>query len=314
MVKLFSLPICMIFAREFLEAGIIMTQFRTIALRMGWDEERTNKTLRVINIAAAAASGVAFVMIVILAICLDVAGQDMNKDTSWLVEGLSKLVASVCLAQFSLKIPKWLGVYMKKKGDSEPDPEKDLAMLAPKSLFFNVSWNLWREMAEIGVFLLPYFLKGDDLYAQVPISAIVGIVVATLLGGLIYRGNQKTESKHWLAFWMALVMGALAVGLFSSGVGYCEKVGEWHSAEAFRFPDDKFWSTTGVGGGFFYVFGYHQHPSVLRTIAWWSAAAGMCGLHYFAWWKTQQVLNEPDDMDDKPAKTEMAAKADQVPV
>ena len=74
---------------------------------------------------------------------------------------------------------------------------------------------------------------------------------------------------------MGLLMGGLAVGLFSSGCGYCENLVFGHTPIAFvNMPAGKFWQTTVYGGGFFYVYGYHQHPSILRTVVWWEGAAG----------------------------------------
>jgi len=46
----------------------------------------------------------------------------------------------------------WLGVYRNR--------EKDINIgLRRSELLFNVAWNIWRAIAEIGAFLIPFFLE-----------------------------------------------------------------------------------------------------------------------------------------------------------
>jgi high-affinity iron transporter len=87
--------------------------------------------------------------------------------------------------------------------------------LSLKSIRFNVAWNIWREVAEIGVFLIPFFL-GEGAKA-IPLSGIAGIVVGALLGGLIYITNKRCENKFWLAAFMAILLLFLSTGLFVGG-------------------------------------------------------------------------------------------------
>jgi len=41
--------------------------------------------------------------------------KDFDARTSDIIEGISKIVAAICILQLSLKLPKWLGVYESKK-------------------------------------------------------------------------------------------------------------------------------------------------------------------------------------------------------
>mmetsp|Transcript_47853 Transcript_47853/g.91486 ORF Transcript_47853/g.91486 Transcript_47853/m.91486 type:complete len:296 (-) Transcript_47853:185-1072(-) len=275
-VELFAVPVAMIFAREFLEAGIILTNFRTVVQRMeSWDEEKKAVMMKVVYQGAAAACAVALVMLIILGAVLGAVGKKMDNAVAELVEGASKLVASICIAQFSLKIPKWLGIYTSNKHkDAEAEAE---AWLSPKSVFFNVSWNIWREMAEIGVFLIPYFL--DDEMEKVPVSAVVGLLIAAVLGVLIYIANEKLENKNHLAFWMAGLMGLLAVGLFTGGCHEFEEVlGETDHIFSFGFdcPPLK-------------IFGFAQSPTLLTTIAWWFFAIVLCALHMYKYSESRKM-------------------------
>lgn len=176
---------------------------------------------------------IAFVMILITGIALGAANKNFSMVAAEIIEGVSKVVAAFAILLLSLKVPKWLGLY-----DATPDVEaeehaKQGAFIAawvgcikmfdpndplePSALKFNVGWNIWREMAEIGAFLFPYFLRDNQNPLLIPASAAVGIAVALVLGGFIYWANGRFSNKVPLAVFMATLTGWLATGLFTGG-------------------------------------------------------------------------------------------------
>jgi hypothetical protein len=168
-------------------------------------------SLKAVNMAALFAIALAFLVIAIAAIPLALLSRELDPRVVEFIEGVSKLVAAVCVLQLSLKIPKFLGVYPSKKG------EDGLTVgLSIKSIKFNVAWNIWREVAECGAFLLPFFLTGEGAKA-IPLSGIVGIAVGGLMGIIIYYANKQLKSKTWLAVFMAALLLFLSVGLFVGG-------------------------------------------------------------------------------------------------
>ena len=114
--------------------------------------------LRAVNVWAAIGALVAVLVVVIVAIPLAVLSKNFDDKTADIIEGISKVIAAFAILTLSLKIPRWLGFYKNKKKGKVSD-DFDLSM---RSIRFNVAWNIWREVAECGVFLLPSFLKGDD--------------------------------------------------------------------------------------------------------------------------------------------------------
>jgi high-affinity iron transporter len=137
--------------------------------------------------------------------------RNLNKRVVEFIEGISKLVAVMFVLQLSLKIPKFLGVYPSKKG------EDGLTVgLSLKSIRFNVAWNIWREVAECGAFLIPFFLTGEGAKA-IPLSGLIGIAVGGLMGVIIYYSNKRLEDKTWLAVFMSVILLFLSVGLFVGG-------------------------------------------------------------------------------------------------
>jgi hypothetical protein len=59
----------------------------------------------------------ALIVIAIVAIPLALLSKNLDPRVVQFIEGISKLVAAICVLQLSLKIPKFLGVYPSKKGE-----------------------------------------------------------------------------------------------------------------------------------------------------------------------------------------------------
>lgn len=191
-----------------------------------------------------------------VAVPLGVISKDLDARVVEIIEGFSKVITAVCIVQLSLKIS---GMYWKvsifpckNKNKTAKSGEKEVAAdsgttsdnISSNELRFNVAWNIWREMAGCGVFLIPFFL-GSGAEA-IPISALVGIVVALFLGAIIYYANHKMQNKFWLAFFMSGLTLMLAVGLFVGGCHEFEEVwgetdvvwkieNEWLSHDEFPF-------------------------------------------------------------------------------
>jgi high-affinity iron transporter len=220
MSDLIDIAIMTIFAREMLEGTVIMGQYRTVIKRSPeWEEpERQKEGLKAVNMAALFACILALVTIAIVAIPLALLSKNLDPRVVEFIEGISKLVAAVCVLQLSLKIPKFLGVYPSKKG------EDGLTVgLSLKSIRFNVAWNIWREVAECGAFLLPFFLTGEGAKA-IPLSGVIGIAVGGLMGVGIYYANKMLKNKAWLAAFMATLLLFLSVGLFTGGCHEFEEI------------------------------------------------------------------------------------------
>lgn len=113
---LWDIGIATIFAREFLEASIIIGQYRTVIKKSdSWKPEDQPAALKAVNQAATVAFIVAFILCVCTIIPLAVLSNDMDDKTADIIEGVSKVVAAVCILQLSLKIPKFMGFYPSKK-------------------------------------------------------------------------------------------------------------------------------------------------------------------------------------------------------
>ena len=126
-MSLLDFAVITIFAREFLEGGIILGEYKTIIQRGGPSVLEQGVTeaaaLQAIYTAAWVAVALALVVIAAIAIPLSVLSRNFDDGTSKIIEGLSKMVAGVCLLQLSLKLPKFLGVYGSTKKKKKPATE-----------------------------------------------------------------------------------------------------------------------------------------------------------------------------------------------
>lgn len=270
---LLDVGVATIFAREFLEAFIITGNYRTVIQKNDkYTEEEKRERLRAVNKWALIASIVAIIVVLAVAIPLGVLSKQLDNRIVEIIEGVSKVVAAVCILQLSVKIPVWLGVYekvpllpCKKKSPLDGDDETDTGV-SLQEIRFNVSWNIWREIAECGVFLIPYFLGGKPVL--IPLSALLGIAIAIVVGGLIYYANQRLTNKVWLAMFMSLVTGFLSIGLFVGGCHEFEEV--WgETPKVWKIPSDAM-SHKKLPMVILKPFGYSSSRTILQMACFWS--------------------------------------------
>ena len=287
--NLFNVAIATIFAREFLEGAIIIGNYRTAIIKNeDWDEETKKAALKNVTYSASIASAVAIAVVLALAIPLAVLSKDLNETSIMIIEGVSKAVASFCILQLSLKLPGWLGIYWKVsifpwKNKELKTPEAE--MLSLGEIRFNVAWNIWREVAECGVFLIPFFL-GTGAKA-IPISALVGIVISLFIGIGMYIANHRMKSKFWLAFVMSGLTLFLAVGLFVGGLHEFEEVwGETKEVWAIQNPRMSHKEFPMV---IFKPFGYSSSRTVLQITSFWCFLALGLACHYLKWDATKKM-------------------------
>jgi high-affinity iron transporter len=286
--NLFDFAVCTIFAREVLEASVIIINYRTLINRKEtWQDGMSkNDALRAINVATIMASLVAIAVITAVALPLGILSRSFDKRVSLIIEGVSKIVAAVCILQLSLKMPKWLGVYVSKKTVSHMDIGSDLTL---RSIRFNVAWNIWREVAECGVFLLPFFLTGEGLKA-IPLSAIVGTVIGLLCGLGIHYANKTLKRKTRLAIFTSTLLLFLSAGLFSGGCGNIEKATT--STKQVWSIEGEFWSTDRLPMTIIKPFGYTDTRSILQIVCFWTWLVLGIVLHCFKYKQTKYLRLE----------------------
>jgi high-affinity iron transporter len=297
MSDLFDAAIATIFAREFLEASIIIGNYRTVILKSeNMDEEGKKERLKAVTVATVFATFVAILVVLAVAIPLGVLSNELDKRVTEIIEGISKVVAAVCILQLSLKIPGWLGIYRKvsilpwkepKPALSNEQKEEELG-LSLKEIRFNVAWNIWREVAECGVFLIPFFL--DTGAKAIPVSALVGVVIALIIGVGLYVANNRMESKNFLSFFMSGLTLFLSVGLFVGGMHeFEENFPNGETSNVYKVKND-FWNHKRLPMAMLKPFGYSSNRSILQILCFWLWLLLGCTLHFLKYRATKKLV------------------------
>eukprot|EP00934_Nitzschia_sp_Nitz4_P008709 Nitzschia sp. Nitz4//scaffold39_size137210//108493//109545//NITZ4_003217-RA/size137210-processed-gene-0.99-mRNA-1//1//CDS//3329550437//8699//frame0 len=307
MTNLLDFAVITIFAREVLEGGIIIGEYRTVILRSDWSNAdfTQQQALRAITVASVFAAAFAVIVCAATAIPLAVLSKDFNDKTAMLIEGTSKIVASACILGLSLKMPKFFGLYYSKKQvqqlkNGENIEEHDTHGLTLRSIRFNVAWNIWREVAECGAFLIPSFLTGEGIKA-IPLSAVVGCVAGAAICGAIYIANQRMKDVVGLTVFTVGLLLLLSAGLFEGGCHEFEEVygmtpTVWHL-------HGDFWSVDRLPMTIFKPFGYSDHRTVLQMVTFWVWIIVGLALHWRKYKACRKSLLNPAELAIKTENT-----------
>lgn len=122
-------------------------------------------------------------------------------------------------------------------------------------------------VAECGVFLIPFFLSGDEL-GSIPLSALVGAVVGSLMGWAIYVCNKRFKDKRALAAFVAALLLVLSAGLFTGGAHNLEQ--ELKSTRTVWELKGDFWSIDRLPMTVLKPFGYNDSRTALEMVTYWS--------------------------------------------
>jgi high-affinity iron transporter len=244
------------------------------------------RALNVVTVSALAAAAFALVVCAAVAIPLHVLSKDFNMKTAIVIEGISKIVAAISILQLSIKIPKFLGLYYSKsqlakieKGEPSEGVE-DMEVMTLRSIKFNVAWNIWREVAECGVFLIPFFLTGDDVLS-IPLSAVVGIVVGGLICIGIFYANKRMKNTSSLVLFTVSLLVLLSTGLFSGGSNKLEMA--YGSTPIAWSLEGNFWDAERLPMTVLKPFGYSDTRTVLQIATFWIWLLLSLALHYRKW-------------------------------
>ena len=283
--SLFDLAVAVIVARELLEAAVIVGSYRNIIMRTSDTMEEQKLRLKIVNQSTFIAAVSALIVTMCVAVPLGLLSRQIDTRVILIIEGVSKLIASVFIAQLSLKVPVWLELY-KKDNESHYNIGSSI-----RSMRFNIIWNIWREVAECGVFLLPYFFSGSAI--AIPVSFLAGCAIGIALGLIIYYANKRLEKKFWLCFSMSFIFGLFSVGLFVNGCNLMEKV--FGSTPIIWEIKDPFWDMYKFPMTLLKPFGYSSTRTVLQCVAFWSWTLLMLLLHYRKYKKYHKVSSSLND-------------------
>jgi high-affinity iron transporter len=299
-MPLFDFAVITIFARECLEGGIIFGEYRTIVLRSDSLATgiRKDDALFAISISAVIAAAFAVIVIAATAITLAILSSDFDDTTAKIIEGICKIVAAISVMQLSLKIPKWFGVYGRKAiATREGGTRLSQDGLTLRSIRFNVALNIWREVAECGVFLIPFFLTGEGI-ESIPLSALIGSCIGLILAAAVYVATQRVENKLGITVFAVLLIVTLSAGLIEGGFKDLEK--ELGSTKTVWEIDGGFWDAHRLPMTLLKPFGWDDSRTVLQISSYWGTMLVGALLHYRKYRISPKVNDE--EAEESPGK------------
>lgn len=139
----------------------------------------------------------------------------------------------------------------------------------------------------------------------IPLSAIVGIAISTVIGVLIYVGNNRMKHKGCLVFFMAALTLFLSVGLFVGGCHEFEEIARTGETRDVWVIENPAVSSDSFPFVLLKPFGWSSSRTVLQITTFWSWLALGCLLHFMKWRRTQWVIrtygddSSSDDLTDE---------------
>ena len=196
-----------------------------------------------------------------------VVGADFEGTAEQVFEGLVTLTAVGVLT--------WMIFWMRRQGariKSELQHKVDTALVAGGlALAALAFFAVLREGVETALFLFAAAegtaVEGGGVGAQL-VGAALGLVLAVVLGVLLYRGGIRMNLRSFFKITGAILV-VVAAGLFAYSVHELQEAGWFPFLEAHAYdvsatlPDDE-----GVGAILRGLVGFNADPGVLEVLAW----------------------------------------------
>ena len=125
-----------------------------------------------------------------------------------------------------------------------------------------------REGLESVFFLIAVFNQAPT--AEMPLGAVLGLVVAAVIGYLIYKGGVKINLGKFFQ-WTGVLLIFVAAGLFAGAFRALHEAGIWNIGQTIVFDSSHILHNDSVMGvlmgGF---FGYTDHPVVSDLVLYFA--------------------------------------------
>jgi high-affinity iron transporter len=249
------LPTFVIGLREGVEASLIVGIVAAFLIQQGRRDALRTVWLGVIG---------AVVLCIAVGVVLEVVNQNLPQKGQ---EGLETVVALIAVGMVSYMI-----LFMRRhskglKGELESNATSALATGSAAALVLMAFLAVLREGLETAVFLLAAFQASTSPLAA-GMGALLGIVVAVVLGWGIYRGGMRINLARFFKV-TGFVLVLVAAGLMSFAAHTAHEAG-WLNAGQAQFADfsavirpGTVWAALFTG-----VLGIQPKPTWSEAIAW----------------------------------------------
>ncbi len=241
--------------REGLEAALIVGIVLGYLSKIGQGDKKRSAWAGVI---------VAVILSFAIALGITAIGAELKPPAEPIFEGLTMFLAVIILT--------WMVFWMRFQARSlkstlEHDLQTALSGGQSRGLFFATFLAVFREGVETALFLSAAAFASDGLNTL--IGGIVGLVIAALVGWLIYGAAVRLNLRTFFNVTSVLLL-IFAAGMFARGFGEFQEVGllpifSQHLYDLSHIVPDN--ST--LGELLTAIVGYNPAPSLLQVIAYW---------------------------------------------
>lgn len=217
---LFAIPSFFITLRESLEAAII------VSVLLGLLDRLDLKHLKAfVWIGVLAATAVCILAAIILSLILYIVQENvLEGDTQVIVEAILSMLASILISVVAFSISNVMAIhdkYSNRMADQIGELEEEESITKSSILFLSFT-TVFRE----GIETIIFFIGIGAAYPveSLPIPAVTGMIVGTVLGVLLYRFGGKLSIAFFFRFTMVLLV-FIGAGIFSVGVSQLQYLG-----------------------------------------------------------------------------------------
>lgn len=189
-------------------------------------------------------------------------------------EGAARLRAFAAISLVAAGVLTWMVFWMRRqsraiKGDLEHKVDAALEAGGARSAVAMVAFlAVLREGIEAALFLTAAATDSDG--GAVIAGALIGLVIAGILGGAVYVGSRRLPMRAFFQV-TGVVVIVFAAGLLARTVLFLQSSGDLGTANGAVFDLTQFaWLTqsTEVGKFLSAMFGWDPRPSIEQVVAW----------------------------------------------
>lgn len=202
------------------------------------------------------------------------------RDISSAMEGTGQEIFNAGILSLAVLMIGWTVVWMQSHGREIAQKMKQVGKQVAEgeaplhSLAVVVSIAMWREGAEIVLFLTGILNSSQESLLSLTIGGMSGAVSAASIGVLLYFGLISLSTKHlfsvtgWLLIFLASGMSAQVAG-YLSAADMIPPIGQlWDSSWLIS-------EGSIIGKILHAMFGYSERPSIMQMIFYISTFAGI---------------------------------------
>jgi high-affinity iron transporter len=187
------------------------------------------------------------------------------------MEGVGQEVFNAAILAVAVLMIVWTVVWMQSHGRALAQKMKQVGKSVVDgdtplySIAVVVSLAMWREGAEIVLFMTGIISSSEESIFEILIGGMAGAASAITIGALLYLGLIKLSSRHlfavtgWLLILLACGMSAQIAGYLNAADMLPSLGNSWDSS--WLLPQDSI-----IGKILHAMLGYSERPSVMQLI------------------------------------------------